>query len=402
MVGVNIYKRGRVYWAAAYYDGREVRWSLKTRDAKVAREAAKVYERRLAAGEPLRQRRTSTETFSAYSARWLESKASSRRKSTVAGYRHVVAEVLPTLGKLDMTEITRDDAREVAARLAHGGKGSRTAETVGRNLAYLQALFSDAIEEIRDGQGRARIAENPFARRSRLLEGLAVAAGKVGDDEEPDPYSAGEVAAILAACADRALCDRSDALKVLLGLDAGLRRSEVVALHRADLHLDDAWGRVVRRISRGELGEPKTRRSRRRFPLTDRLVAALREHIRELGLASPALFPARRKRGGARGYEDAKRFGDRFKILLVSAGVEVAEHPFHRLRHTFVSRLLAAGVEPYHVSQWAGHSSTAFTERVYAHWMPGTGHRDRINRPTAGEGVPHDSRTLPAQSSGDQ
>ncbi|MCZ6821681.1 MAG: tyrosine-type recombinase/integrase, partial [Deltaproteobacteria bacterium] len=78
---------------------------------------------------------------------------------------------------------------------------------------------------------------------------------------------------------------------------------------------------------------------------------------------------------------DDKRFGDRYRRLVDAAGVEARAHPFHRLRHTFCTRLLESGVEPYLVSKWAGHQSTEFTERVYASWVPGDDHREKINRP---------------------
>lgn len=172
---------------------------------------------------------------------------------------------------------------------------------------------------------------------------------------------------------------------MLFALDGGLRRSEVFALHRPDLSQESQWTWVRRRLSRGEISRPKTRRSLRRVPLTDRLVEETRAHLLQVGLSSVALFPRRKKfKKPGTGYEDPEKFSKRFLRLLQDAGVEPGEHPFHRLRHTWVSRLLASGVAPYLVSKWARHSSTAFTEEHYAEWIPGDSHREQINRPQLG------------------
>jgi integrase len=39
----------------------------------------------------------------------------------------------------------------------------------------------------------------------------------------------------------------------------------------------------------------------------------------------------------------------------------------HDLRHTYVSLMIAAGVNPKEVSTWAGHSTVAFTLDRYGH-----------------------------------
>jgi integrase len=389
MMGVTVYKRGDVWWISVSHDRTQERWSLKTKDQKVAREMKRAYERRLAAGEPLRQPRAAeSPTFKDFAKSWLERKEGTRRKSTVDGYRVVVAEVGKTWGEVPVIDFTRNHAREIAEALVKGGKGSREPKTVLNQLTYLQSLFSDAAEQLRDDQGRLRILENPFAHKARLVEDLmAVAEAAISDpDWHPQPYSEGEVQSLLAVRMDAA-----DRLKILFGLDAGMRRSEIFALHRADLDLDAQWTWVRRRISRGEVGNPKTRRSLRRVPLTDRLVEAIRAQTREVGLSTAVLFPPRRNRKAPGiGYEDAAKFAVRFNRALAAAELVGGEHPFHRLRHTWVSRLLASGVAPYLVSKWAGHSSTGFTEEHYAEWIPGDLHREQINRP-------HSLSTISAQ-----
>jgi integrase len=59
----------------------------------------------------------------------------------------------------------------------------------------------------------------------------------------------------------------------------------------------------------------------------------------------------------------------RFKVLKQNAGVR-AEIDLHGLRHTMVTELLAAGVDPRTVMGRAGHSSEAMTMTVYAKVRP--------------------------------
>ena len=389
-MGVTLSRRGRIYWLTISTRGHRLRFSLHTRDAGVARTAKQVYEKRLAASEPLfGSHSESTITVKAFALDWIERKARSRRASTVSGYRTAVHEILPVIGTMPMTEVTRLDARRVAEVLAAGGRGKRRIETVKRLLAYLQSLFSDASDEILNARGQKLIATNPFERKGRLVEELEKERAALGGDEvddAPNPYMIEATDRIIKV----ARGDLADYVKILFGLDAGLRRSELLALHYDDLNPEGAWGQVCRRISRGEIGPPKSAKSRRRFPLTDRLMDAVRQlRTQQMRLAlrrgsnePPAvLFPPRKRRADGCGYEDEKRFSQRFSRILEAAEVERRIHPFHCLRHTFVSRLLESGVGPYLVSKWVGHRSTEFTQRVYASWIPGDDHREKINRP---------------------
>jgi integrase len=57
-----------------------------------------------------------------------------------------------------------------------------------------------------------------------------------------------------------------------------------------------------------------------------------------------------------------------FGRLLKRAGLPVV--PFHPLRHSCATLLLAAGVSPKHVQEQLGPHSVAFTLSVYGHVLP--------------------------------
>lgn len=46
------------------------------------------------------------------------------------------------------------------------------------------------------------------------------------------------------------------------------------------------------------------------------------------------------------------------------------EDAFHRLRHTFASKVLHAGIDIRTLSEWLGHRNTAFTLKTYCHFIP--------------------------------
>jgi integrase len=60
-----------------------------------------------------------------------------------------------------------------------------------------------------------------------------------------------------------------------------------------------------------------------------------------------------------------------FKNILKKAGVP--HMPFHSLRHSCATLLLAKGVHPTYVQKLLGHQSIRLTLDLYSHWMPPMG-----------------------------
>jgi integrase len=65
---------------------------------------------------------------------------------------------------------------------------------------------------------------------------------------------------------------------------------------------------------------------------------------------------------------DARNVVRHFHALLARAGLP--RMPFHNLRHTAASLLLAQGLDIRVVQQVLGHSQIALTANLYAHVMP--------------------------------
>jgi integrase len=145
----------------------------------------------------------------------------------------------------------------------------------------------------------------------------------------------------------------------------GLRRGEVLALRWCDVDWSAGVVRVRRNYTRGEFGTPKTRRSSRAVPLPDQLAAELdRLFCRsrfsgddDLVFAHPALGTVL----------DPAKVRRRFTAAARRAGLRHVR--FHDLRHTFGTRMSAAGAPLRSIQEWMGHTDFR-TTLIYADYAP--------------------------------
>lgn len=73
---------------------------------------------------------------------------------------------------------------------------------------------------------------------------------------------------------------------------------------------------------------------------------------------------------------DRSKVLKRFKAALAAAGVR--EVRFHDLRHTFGTRMAAAGVPMRTLQEWLGHRDFA-TTLIYADYQPSTREADLVD-----------------------
>jgi integrase len=170
--------------------------------------------------------------------------------------------------------------------------------------------------------------------------------------------------------------DRLEALYVLT-LTSGLRRGEVLALKWEDVDFEAgtlAVRRTFGKVKGGwELTEPKTPDSRRVVkPPALALESLKRQRARQL---------EQRLKAGAAWQDSGLIFtttigtaidGDNlrkeFQKKLRDAGLEPM--PFHSLRHSAATLMLALGVQPKVVSEMLGHSRISITMDTYSHVLP--------------------------------
>ncbi|MDA8333631.1 MAG: site-specific integrase [Peptococcaceae bacterium] len=164
----------------------------------------------------------------------------------------------------------------------------------------------------------------------------------------------------------------------LLTVRRGLRRGEVLGLRVRDMDFK-RHTLLIRRslvVCNGKrvFHPPKTERSRRTIILTSELEIVLEEHLGkqreekmkrrdtykdiDMVFATQDGYP----------YQPNLFVKRHFKPLLVKAGLP--DFRYHDLRHTAASMMLKDDVGIQVTSEVLGHSSEAFTFKVYGHLLP--------------------------------
>jgi len=158
---------------------------------------------------------------------------------------------------------------------------------------------------------------------------------------------------------------RSRELLYMFALGTGLRRSEIASLRPRDIVLDDSSPHVQLRAAYS-----KSRKAVFQ-PLSDELVSHMREFLARQPKRKPIWdMPANTARMIQTDLRDAG-------IAVVDAEGRVLD--FHSLRHTFITRLVRAGVPSIHVKTLARHSTIEMTLRYYTH-LEGIDLRKALNQ----------------------
>jgi len=152
----------------------------------------------------------------------------------------------------------------------------------------------------------------------------------------------------------------------LTAIMAGLRHGELIALRWRDVDWVAGRVRVRQNWVLGEFDTPKSRRGSRSIPMADRLAGELERLYQTVGVpGEDALVFADPITGGPLDKAANLR---RYRKVLKAAALD-ATHNLHGLRHTFGTRMAAAGVPIRVLQEWMGHRDIATTER-YADYAP--------------------------------
>jgi integrase len=164
----------------------------------------------------------------------------------------------------------------------------------------------------------------------------------------------------------------------------GMRKGELLALRWRDVDWPAARVRVRRNYVRGEFGTPKSRRSTRSVPMADEVAGELdRLFQQSRHQADDDLVFAHPVSGGPLPPANVMR---RMRAALKAAGLD-SSHRFHDLRHTFGTRMAAAGVAPRTLQEWLGHKDLATTQ-IYSDYMPSMREAEMV-----AEAFRHETRT---------
>lgn len=270
-----------------------------------------------------------------------------RKPTTVADYTSMVQRHLgPFFGGRSIDSIGVECvAAYIKAKLQQG----LSPKTVSNQLNLAHAVFEHAIR-------RGWASVNPVALADRPR----------GKARDPDIrfLTSDEVDSLLAAVPPDHLGSTDRAL-YLTAAYTGLRQGELAALRWRDVDRSAGVIRVRRNYTRGRFGTPKSRRSVRAVPIAKRVAVELENRLAgsrhggddDLVFGHP---------NSGQPY-DASRMRKRFKDALKLAGIRPVR--FHDLRHTFGTRMAAAGAPLRAIQEWMGHCDYT-TTLIYADYAP--------------------------------
>jgi integrase len=285
-----------------------------------------------------------------------------RKKSTlVAVESGVRVHLAPTFDGRTIDAITFDDVTDLVAALEKRGLSAKSVRNYVGTLSAMLAWAAMAP--------RFWIPRNPCV--GVELPGMANRDEiRFLDEAECDAIvrhvEKGDYAAI-----DRAF--------YVTAFGAGLRHGELCALRIMDVDWVAGRIRVRRNWVLGEDGTPKSRRSSRSVPMTDRVAGELDRLVKPRGKVAPdaLVFPDPHTGGPM----DKAKTLRRFRRTLRAAGVDDT-HTLHDLRHTFGTRMAAGGVPMRTLQEWMGHRQISTTER-YADYAPSIHERNLIEAASA-------------------
>ena len=282
------------------------------------------------------------------------------RESTIAYYRQYLgAYVLRTdLARKPLGKLTPSDLEQLYRRMtadkSDGGMGLSTT-----TAHHLHSIIHRALVKA--------------VSKGRIVRNVA----KAVDDDERPVIDRHEMRVLADDDFDRFLDvirrNRLEALFVV-AIREGLRQGEILALHWRDVDLDGGALAVVGSLQgpRKKLvvGDPKTRKSRRRLELFPETVDALREHrarqrqerllVGTMWEDNDLLFP-----NEFGGFMRSEKVRDVLHALLRQAGLPDVR--FHDLRHSAATDWLKHGMHQKVASERLGHASVAITLDLYSH-----------------------------------
>jgi integrase len=297
-------------------------------------------------------------TLAEYLERWLDYAKSKVSPRTYERYCEIVRKnIIPALGAIHLTKLRPAQiAGAYNNALASGrrdGRGGLAPTTVIYIHRLIKQSLGQAVRWEVLTRNPADAVDPPKAERVVLIA-----------------YDMDQTAELLEALRGTRL-----RLPVLLAVMCGLRRGEIVALRWR--HIDFGAGKIAvvesaEQTAGGVRYKPPKSGKGRAVVLSNMVVAELHEH--RLAQAEELLRLGIRQSDATFVY--ARHDGEPMQPRSLSQMWAATETglprvPFHNLRHSHATHMLAAGVHPKIASERLGHSRVGVTLDLYSHVLPG-------------------------------
>jgi integrase len=334
-----------------------------------------------------------------------------RKASTTVGYEsYLRVHVAPFFGEKSIADITKEDIEEFVAVCLDNDQSIKSTRNY---LGFLHSVFDFALRkgwvvanpckavekpEVADEDQDIRFLDQAEldallaatgGPRSRRKPGTAERVKRVRRLRDGDRMPWKRIGAELRIAESTAIylygLDLDDAgpadplseVERVLYLTAamtGMRQGELLALRWMDVDWMAHRVRVRRNFVRGKFGTPKSKRSSRSIPLADEVARELELLFQRSSYQSDEDLVFAHPHTGKP--MDRSQLLKRFKSALKRAGVR--EVRFHDLRHTFGTRMAAAGVPMRTLQEWMGHRDFK-TTLIYADYAPAANEAEVVN-----------------------
>lgn len=334
----SIYKRKDGLWVAESMAGAKKKY-LYARTKKAALEKKRDYERKVNQPVQESQREIAAGVFFQ---EWLSSIEGAVKDRTYERYEVVVRVHLCALNGRPLSEVSAMDLQRLYKQ--------KSSTLAPRSVQIIHETLHNALgQAVRWGL----INKNPAEYVTR---------------PRPQPkdlrtLSAQEVHQLLKLVSGH----RFEPVYVL-AVTTGMRQGEILGLKWEDVELDSEILRVRRTLWKGMTSAPKTKNSIRAIALSSHAARCLRGYrakceagevpFSEWVISSRNGTPMTRHNLVNRSWYP----------LLEEMGLD--RMPFHNLRHTCATLLLASNVHPKMVQSLLGHSSIEITLNTYSHVLP--------------------------------
>lgn len=315
--------------------------SVSKADAKAKAEAYKVNQAvQDITGESLTE---SFMTFEKWAIEWLETykKGSVKLHTYLFTYdANVRKYLIPYFGKAKLDRIKQIDIQKYFNTIKAEDGSPLAKSTLSKHKMILKAIFDAAIDNDHCRKNPVKNITIPESKKS----------------EERPVYTAEQTEAV------KKYAEEMEYWDILIMLQTGIRRSELIGLQWDDIDLQNCTMHIQRAVvqTKGKvvIDAPKTKTSDRLIPFSEYLASILRKMphngtyvIGTNAPISPATF--------------AHDFKRRMQKIHAHTGAPILTP--HELRHTYGTLLRESGTDIYTIQKVMGHSDISITAGVYVH-----------------------------------
>ncbi len=275
-------------------------------------------------------------SFGAYVQNWMERYKGSLKPTTLKGYRsYLRRHLLPTFGTMNLLEISVDDIQDFLNErkgLSH--------KTLREFLVFLRQIFDSAVEDriLPFNPAKSKRLQNPSSKVT-VREALPL-----------------EV--VLQILRDVGTLPAEERRLMALLLLTGMRRGEMLGLKWEDIDFEKKMISVCRNVTyptnQPNLTTPKTKNGMRNIPADENLILLLDRPDKADGYIVGGDTPVTLAQYNA-------------LYARIDKQVNLHDATAHIFRHSYLTLLDAAGVDPKTLQVIAGHGDIRITMNRYVH-----------------------------------